>query len=325
MRVAYVKRRPGHGFFAADHEVLALDHTVTDLWYGDRPTFRFVRDCARAARQNDALYTIFASEHALVAAAVFKLWRRRVVIAVGGYDTALDSEHGYGLSATRRGWVPKLATWLADRLVAHSEFALAELVDRWPRVAAKATVAHLAVDLERWVDPGEERDEAQVLTVATVSRESFYRKGIDRFLHAAAHDPRRPYVLAGRVLPEASSLVDGITANVTLTGAVDQAELNRLCWRSGIYVQLSWHETFGMAMAEAMACGCTPVISDQAALVEVAGRWGVRALDPLTDDVKLIDLAADLSVDRAEMRADVGQRFHPDLRRAALKAALDLA
>jgi len=322
MRVAYVKRTPGHGFFATDHDVLTLDHNVTELWYTGRPTPRFISDCWRAARTTDAMYTIFASEHALVAGAIFKLWRRRLVVAVGGYDTADDVQHGYGLSATRRGWVPALTTRLADRLLAHSAFALAELLARWPRTAAKAEAAYLAIDLSRWPDPGESRDEAQVITVANVSRESFHRKGIDRFLSAAALDPERSYVLAGRVLPDATALLQGIASNVTLTGPVEPAELNRLLWTSGAYVQLSWHETFGMAMAEAMACGCTPIISEQAALVEVAGPWGVRAADPETTDVELISRAASLRIDRLAMRADVGRRFAPELRRQALHAAL---
>ena len=94
-----------------------------------------------------------------------------------------------------------------------------------------------------------------------------------------------------------------------------------MLWGSGAYVQLSWHETFGMAMAEAMACGCTPVISDQPALVEVAGGWAVRATDG-ESDADLIARGAAAPKDRDAMRADVGQRFDPERRRAALDAAL---
>jgi glycosyltransferase involved in cell wall biosynthesis len=321
MRIAFIKWGPGHGFFAADHEVLAQDHEVTDVRYDGRPTPRFLRECWRAARTHDAMYTIFASEHALIAGTIFKLWRRRVVIAVGGYDTADDRLHGYGLSARRRGWVPSLVTRTADRLVAHSEFALAELLARWPRVAGKAVASYLAVDLERWPDPREPRDDTQVVTVATVSRESYRRKGIDRFVRAARHDPGRAYVLAGRVLPEAAELLADPPPNLRLTGPMELEELNRLLWGSGAYVQLSWHETFGMAMAEAMACGCTPVISEQPALVEVAGRWAVRATDG-ESDADLIARGAAAPLDRAAMRAEVGRRFDPAQRRAALNAAL---
>jgi glycosyltransferase involved in cell wall biosynthesis len=322
MRVAYVKRPPGHGFFAADHDVLALDHEVVELWYPDRPSLGFLRSCWRAARTTDAMYTIFASEHALVAASIFRLWRRRVVIAVGGYDTAADTAHRYGLAAQRRGWVPALVTRMAHRLVAHSEFALAELLARRPEAAAKASVAHLAVDLARWPDPGVDRDADQLVTVATVSRESFYRKGIDRFLAAAAVDPAHRYVLAGRVLPSAAALVADATPNVVLAGSLDLPALNRLLWGSGTYVQLSWHETFGLAMAEAMACGCVPVIADQPALVEVAGRWAVVPASSDESDVDLLRRGVAAELDRGEMRAETGARFAPARRRRALDAAL---
>lgn len=322
MRVTYVKRPPGHGFFSADHEVLSRDHEVTELFYPGRPTPSFVRACWRAAGQSDALYTIFASEHALVAGLIFRARRRRVVIAVGGYDTANDRIHCYGLGATHRGWVPALATRLAHRLIAHSPFALEELLEGNPRLAPKAAAAYLAVDLERWPDPAVTRDVRQVTTIATVSRESFYRKGIDRFLAAARQDPDRPYVLAGSVLPDATALVhDQLAPNVRLTGPLPLAELNRLLWSTGAYVQLSWHETFGMAMAEAMACGCTPVVSDQPALVDVAGSWSVRPGAAEADDA-LIARGAAAEIDRIAMRADVGRRFDPELRRTALLAAL---
>jgi glycosyltransferase involved in cell wall biosynthesis len=40
---------------------------------------------------------------------------------------------------------------------------------------------------------------------------------------------------------------------------------------SAVYAQFSLHETFCRALAEGMACGCTPAITPCTALPEVAG------------------------------------------------------
>jgi glycosyltransferase involved in cell wall biosynthesis len=165
------------------------------------------------------------------------------------------------------------------------------------------------------------RDVRLALTVATVSRASFSRKGIDRFLDAARADPGRPYVLAGRVLADAEDLVADHPTNVTLTGPMQPEKLNELYWSAGIYMQLSWHETFAMAVAEAMVCGCVPVIARQPALLEVAGSWAV-VTDGVAGDTDAIRKAEDARIDRDAMRADVASRYAVDLRRAALNRAL---
>jgi glycosyltransferase involved in cell wall biosynthesis len=49
-----------------------------------------------------------------------------------------------------------------------------------------------------------------------------------------------------------------------------------------VYVQLSAYESFGMALAEAMQCGCVPVVTRRGALPEVVGDagWYVPYGDP---------------------------------------------
>ena len=42
-----------------------------------------------------------------------------------------------------------------------------------------------------------------------------------------------------------------------------------------VYAQLSAHEGFGMALAEAMACECVPVVTTRGSIPEVVGDTGV--------------------------------------------------
>ena len=62
--------------------------------------------------------------------------------------------------------------------------------------------------------------------------------------------------------------------NVEFTGFVSDEELLGWYQKAKVYCQLSMYESFGMTLAEAMACGCVPVAADCAALPEVVGDTG---------------------------------------------------
>jgi glycosyltransferase involved in cell wall biosynthesis len=65
--------------------------------------------------------------------------------------------------------------------------------------------------------------------------------------------------------------------NVDLRGRVSRQELIGYYQRAKVYCQLSYRESFGVALAEAMACGCTPVVTRRGALSEVVGDVGYYA------------------------------------------------
>ena len=44
--------------------------------------------------------------------------------------------------------------------------------------------------------------------------------------------------------------------------------------KAKVYCQLSYRESFGVSLAEAMLCGCVPVVTSKAALPEVVGDTG---------------------------------------------------
>jgi len=57
------------------------------------------------------------------------------------------------------------------------------------------------------------------------------------------------------------------------------SDLVALYTAADFYLELSWHEGFGMQLAEAMACGTTCVSSGRGALQEVGDQWGI-CIDP---------------------------------------------
>lgn len=62
------------------------------------------------------------------------------------------------------------------------------------------------------------------------------------------------------------------TPNVEFTGFVAEDELIKWYQKAKVYNQPSWHEGFGISVAEAILCECIPVVSDCGALPEVVNR-----------------------------------------------------
>jgi glycosyltransferase involved in cell wall biosynthesis len=312
------------GFAQVDLDLLRRHHDVTVVVYPDRPTLRFVRDMWHAASRVEAGYTFFAAEHALLAGLILRTRGKGLVVAVGGYDTACDRTHGYGLAAQGHAWLPRAVARLATRLVPHSAYAMAELARLSPSGARKARWSYLGIDVASWSSPGVDRTKGRVVTVARVTRQSFRRKGIDRFIDLARLDPRREYVLAGQVDDEllSSPLMARLPGNLLLAGALDHTRLCELYWSADTYAQLSWHETFGAAVAEAMACGCVPLVSDQAALLETTGGLGIIVPGGSAAEAKEALDHASATPDREALRRFVARSFSLDQRSAALEAAI---
>src|SRR5919201_2081326 len=118
---------------------------------------------------------------------------------------------------------------------------------------------------------------------------------------------------------------------VLTVGNVDRPNLQRKGLepfvQAAAYVQASAHEGFGMALAEAMAAGCAPVVTRTGALPELVGDAAVYAAsaDPgaLATAIEHA-LAAGAPLGEAA-RARTAQSFTLDRRARALAAVLDAA
>ncbi len=301
-RVVIVERGRSSGFLEGDRLALSGIADLEIVRYPGWPSPAFLLGLWRATGSAEVVYTFFASEHALPAAVIARVRRKRFVVSVGGYDVARVGEHGYGLP-TRfpHRLIPRIVLRLADRVLPMSEAVRAEALAAGA-LDERTEVVRLGVEAPWAGEPGgQDRNDDQVVTVGYVDEVSWSRKGFDRFVDAARRDLGRRYVLVGRV---AASIAGNELAepppNLVLTGFVDDEELGRILRSSGVYAQLSWHEGFGVSMVEAMLAGCRPVVSGVPALREVAGPCAVLSEDA-RGDAEAIGRAASEPVDRAAM------------------------
>jgi glycosyltransferase involved in cell wall biosynthesis len=165
-----------------------------------------------------------------------------------------------------------------------------------------------------------------VLTVASLKPDTLLRKGLNEFAAVAARLPQIPFLIAGPQDPAvAAEMRRTAPPNLRLLGPVYGDALIELMQASAVYAQLSAYESFGMALAEAMLCGCVPVVTDRASLPEVVGATG--AIVPYADlDAYAAAIQAALAAPPAageEARRQILHCFPIERRRNALLLALE--
>lgn len=205
--------------------------------------------------------------------------------------------------------------WEAEAL-GHARMAIAT----GRRTADQLVARGLARDRVALVPPGTDAaplargshgDRVALVMVAALTS----GKGHERLLRALALVPSPAWTLtcAGSTHrdPPTTSRVRGLIAElgfedrVTLVGELDAEPLAALYDRSEAFVFASAYETFGMAVAEAIARGLPVVGTDVGAAREIVGAGGI--LVPPGQGALLADALARVITD-ADSRARLGER-----------------
>lgn len=222
----------------------------------------------------DLTFAFFAGTHTFLAVLFSKILRKKLVVVVGGYEVAKLPEIGYGaMSQPIYAHIVKFVLNHADKLLAVSEFNKKEILKYAKPKNIRLIYASSPIDCDKFRPGGEKED--LVITTGFIKQATIRRKGFETFVKAAEYMPKVKFVLVGGYLDDSISYLKSIApSNVTFTGAVGSDVVLRWCQKAKVYCQLSYYESFGMALAEAMACECVPVVTDKGALPEVVGDTG---------------------------------------------------
>jgi glycosyltransferase involved in cell wall biosynthesis len=258
-------------FVKQDYEILSRHFAVEKVRYkSPQDIFRI----ARAIFNSDLTYSWFASGHSFIAVLMSKILNRRSIVVAGGYDVAFVPEINYGqytLGKDKRIYADYVLK-NADLILAVSKFTEGEVLARAkPRMVK---VIYNGINTDKFV-PGREKKNL-VITVASGRKNVIKLKGIDAFAKAAEHIPDTRFVVLGLSDNDRNILEAKYPSpNIEFCGYMSQTDLIKCYQEAQVYCQLSYRESFGVALAEAMACGCVPVATERAALPEVVGDTGI--------------------------------------------------
>ncbi len=219
-------------------------------------------------------FTWFADVNAFFMVLFCKLLRKKSMIVVGGYDIVYIPEIDYGDLKSPFGRIrTKFILNHASKILPFSNYAKERVLNITRKVNAYAIP--LACDTEKF-KPINGKKESLVITVCYVDESNIKRKGLKTFVESAKFLPQLRFALIGSHTDNSINYLKEISSpNVEFTGFVPNEELFAWYQRAKVYCQLSYEEGFGVALIEAMACECVPVVSLKAEVFrETVGEYG---------------------------------------------------
>lgn len=257
-------------FVEKDLNILKENFDVTVLQYrGKKDLFRLLR----GVRNTDVNLSWFALGYATTATFFSRIFRKRSLVIIGGWDVVSMPEIGYGAMKTRNR-VRKTSYTLkhATKIMAVSE-STKKWTQKWVKRKDIITLYH-GFDAEKFAPKGEKED--MVLTVGKLTNETTIRvKGLKTFKKAAELLPDVKFVLIGNHDPKVSEMWRAkAPPNLDIIGRIPTEKLIEYYQKAKVYAQLSYQESFGCALAESMLCECMPVVTRRGAIPEVVGNIG---------------------------------------------------
>src|SRR5947209_9561398 len=221
---------------------------------------------------SDILFFWFADYYSFFPALIARLLRKRVYVVAGGFDVTYIPEVKSGARVRPLRWFLVRNTHrFANHVFPVSQYAK-YLLDTNSKHHAPATVVFNAVNISRFPFSDLPREQ-RALTVTQLDIVLDYLlKGIDVFIKTARAMPDVGFDLIGirgEALRYARSESQDLRNITIVEGPVAHETLLAYYHKASAYCQLSMDETFGVATAEAMSCGCIPVVSDVPSLEEV--------------------------------------------------------
>lgn len=269
------------GFEKRDFEILKNNFFAQEIRIYKNffyKTFSAIREI----KNTDIVFCWFAYRAILPSLLIAKIFRKKIILVVGGWDCANVPELDYG--SMRKGLrnsttriITKYIISLADKIIAISINNVKEIVNNIGISPDKINLIYLGISIDCCGENSTFDSKGEiVLTVAKLTRGTLKRKGIETFIKVAPLLPEVKFVLVGEITQEVRGYLSKcpLPHNLEMRGFINEEELHKLYRKAKVYVQVSYHEQFGCALAEAMAHKCVPVVTAKGALPEVVGEAG---------------------------------------------------
>ena len=276
-------------------------------------------DLLRSIIWSDKIISWFNSKHTIVPFIIAKLFRKKIVIITGGYDTAYCPDINYGLRCNKLvSKVLNIPLNFCDDIIVNSHFAYNELISYGITNSKVLVIYHALTEKENFSSISRKK---QILYVGDVTEVNLDRKGLKHFLNFSNTNKTHSFVCIGKISIEFKKYLSKEFPNVLFTGFIDDNELIDYWKESSMIFQMSIHEAFGLSVVQAMYYGCFPVIfNNSGALSEVTAPFGlVLKKYNNTELQNIIKLVNDSTInDREVMSKSVSEKYQFEKRKTLI-------
>lgn len=270
-------------FMEQDYEILSKYFNVKCIYVeiGIEKTPRRIKDrlinifkLVNILKSNDIIFLWGLVDPRIVL--LSKILKKRVIIAITGAEVAKVPEINYGCMLDPYFSIMSKFIWkCVDKVIVFSEFSKKEALNYIHK--DKVQKIYAGIDHRKFTPST--KKEYLVMTVGQIHvGEGWTRvqyKGLHTFVNAAKYLPSIKFLLIGAQGEMLKILKNMAPSNVEFIPPIPLEDIIPYYRIAKVYCQLSYRETFGIAVAEAMLCGCIPVITNRGSLPEVVGDIGI--------------------------------------------------
>ena len=253
----------------------------------------------------------FNDYHAFIPILFSKLFFKKSVIVVGGYDAIVDEQNGHGLFFKKgiRSKLAKINYSLASEIwVVHKSLekgcryakekfnivsGVRSFIDTKKLIIKEINTGY---DTRFWnYDTNNEK--TGVLTAAFFSDERVINiKGLKIFNKLASLIPQFSFTIVGETKIQIEDFID-LSPNIDVIGVQTKTQMKELYQKHKFYFQGSRLEGLPNSVCEAMLCGCLPIGSRVFGIPDIIGNTGI-----------LFDTETDLALVKDFMLSELGEK-----------------
>jgi len=237
---------------------------------GKRSTFHMLK----GTLWSDLTFSWFADIHSFWAVFFSRVFKKKSIVVVGGYDAAKVPEMNYGLALSPVLYhFAKYALKKADRVLTVDESLKKDIIKNY-EVSGKNIVT-----VPTGYDPGfwklNRKKEELVLSISQINPLYIKIKGIEAFIQCASYFPETKFVVAGPSEKKSLIRLRAMSPpNVIFSGHIPKHELPGWYSRAKVYCQFSRSAGLPNTLCEAMLCECIPVGTPYGGIPTAIGNTG---------------------------------------------------
>lgn len=341
-RILYIKHADST-FVLNDQYVLESEYTLIPyVFFRGRKGLSFLVDLIRlklfllSHLNGDTIFvTWFGDYHSALMAVIGKIFRKKVIIFVGGQEAVSYPELGKGVYRSKiRGFCVRYALKNASLILPNHASLLYHENYYYMREGKKDGIRHYVKKFKTPVsiipngtdtakfrrDPSIMKEKNRILTVGTMnSQGDFVNKGFDLFIEMARRNPDLNFTLIGIKKPflplveEQYRLFEIKNLEIILSYCPDERlilEYNR----AAVFVQASITEGMPNTLNEAMLCECIPVGSNVNGIPDAMGDTGVMVMQRDVVELEKAVREALKMTDGSDARSHALRHFTKEIR-----------